>query len=586
MKLNRPILIRHILEKGKLPEKYFERIFAELNNDRSQILNLFGRENIIKLKEMPDVNTKILFIQELLSTHGQKRKVTNHIDSVCRFSDDELETLCDDLFADGYLSFTVFGCNDSRDIDVFVVVEENKCNNGLPPSLKKRSIEQITKELIEIGYDVTRGIDIVVCAVNEGRIVAISKGSAEICNVVLATYANHDQFYPVPELNAIEIKLFDKIVGLSGYILKHLEELVEDRVYAELRPSKCEAYHGGIDQIIEYSKNFIDWIDWFNPTKMGNAIWMDSMKSLVMKYCQLIIGHEKIPMEYVKKNIASAASTIIGPQYLDNLMFFLYRGECGSYSCEIIPILHGQYLKIIEQDSKTRQSSKFFIDISGINTEEFIFREILEAFLESPYKPSQRFVNLWERGAFADLNSLFILENFGNTELLRQIIGNDAFEQFIWVNQRSPEWLELLKYYKCGRNSGKINDTPEGALNIVRGAITEILVVKYFDFAQIIPHAEKYMTGFIVASNEMGANGAAPDLILLDLSKNMIIPVEIKCLKSAQGNNSYYRGMDLAQRQLTSIKNIIKSPVETGIVLLCHFNGNCIHIDCIMNHYE
>lgn len=116
-------------------------------------------------------------------------------------------------------------------------------------------------------------------------------------------------------------------------------------------------------------------------------------------------------------------------------------------------------------------------------------------------------------------------------------------DNVIEVNQRSDEWIELLKFYRCGTNN--CNNTP--LIDLLRGAIMESVVLQG-DFNSIVK-ATPLMVGLLVKEkNVYQSVGCAPDL-LLHAENDKIIPVEIKCI-SHNSKRNYYRSVTLAKRQL------------------------------------
>ena len=154
------------------------------------------------------------------------------------------------------------------------------------------------------------------------------------------------------------------------------------------------------------------------------------------------------------------------------------------------------------------------------------------------------------------------------------LFGESHNENFIWVNQRSTTWLELLKFYKCGNNSKEIADGFAGKFNLIRGTIAEKLICSHFIFNDF----KKIELGLLVENTKKGSKGCAPDLLIYNALTKEVIPVEIKCLKSNIKNADYYDCFILAQKQCESVKIILNtfvdSIVKRKIVILSWFSDS------------
>ena len=125
-------------------------------------------------------------------------------------------------------------------------------------------------------------------------------------------------------------------------------------------------------------------------------------------------------------------------------------------------------------------------------------------------------------------------------------------KHFIQVPQRSQEWLALQEFYKTGTNNHNFKKTMEGYYNLIRGAITENILINILD----IPGYDKVIPGILVTEKDKkGTLGCSPDLLFV--KDNEIIPVEIKTLPSLTKTQDYYNKFELAQKQLESVSDIL-----------------------------
>lgn len=184
----------------------------------------------------------------------------------------------------------------------------------------------------------------------------------------------------------------------------------------------------------------------------------------------------------------------------------------------------------------------------------------------------------------ASINSIFEIrssEEIDRINLLK-FFSPEIYERFIWENQRSPEWLRLLDYFKCGSHTKTIGTDIVSKYNLIRGSITEMIICNSFDCKTIgLDKFSKIQIGLIVDGMTEKSNGCAPDLLLV--SDDEIIPVEIKCLHSGRKNSDYYRGLDLAKRQCNSVKSILcTTVVKRGLILLSWFEEEQLFIESIL----
>ena len=143
-----------------------------------------------------------------------------------------------------------------------------------------------------------------------------------------------------------------------------------------------------------------------------------------------------------------------------------------------------------------------------------------------------------------------------NNDTLTELIEN----HFIFLHQRSNEWKELLKFYKCGKNSGSIAKTFQGKYNLIRGNFIEMMVQHYITdiFSHLgINDIYVFSLGLVVENvGVKGCRGAAPDLLAIT-TNGILYTVEIKGLKSRRVNSDFNRGIELARKQVKTVETIL-----------------------------
>lgn len=274
------------------------------------------------------------------------------------------------------------------------------------------------------------------------------------------------------------------------------------------------------------------------------------------------------------------------PIEFDNILFVLSRGKLGQLDDlnkiqNIFDILIEQY-RLIISDIK---STYFMADVN-VSIDEYLLKspdfDVAE-FIKSPNVPTQElatFINEQHQQT-QSVNQIFIIKSFGIDKLPAQMLSNVCVE-----DQRSPEWLELLKFYKCGNSvNNPINFVDcETNFNLIRGCIGEKLLIDLIDWNELvdvdgdgntdIKPIEKCMCGLIVETKGVANSiGAAPDLIIITKT-NQLIPVEIKTIVSEPNivNKKFLREIKLASGQLERTINLINKIMDIntyGLNVFC-----------------
>lgn len=467
-----------------------------------------------------------------------------------------------------YTQFVIFGCETSTDIDIACIVRDSDHSNGETKPIAKSEMERLYSELGELGYDITRGVDISEIVVNAfGNVIAISKGSKEIQNMIYKTYHLHKQKYPCPVNALIDVEPVDKIRGLSKFILDNLYDLVDNLVYSkkEISSIRKQVYMGGGNQIIEFGKEIGKYVRLSNlGSDLSNSNLAPILKSLVMKYIQLILLVEG-EYAYSKINLASEIAKYI-PDSTEFAKYFLFRGREGIYDCTFLPQLHQHFVRIVQELCFIPIISN--LDIEVIENITNLDDRIFNQFIKSPISPTKDFEKLWvESYNDSGINSLFVTQSSNPGELFDiknadgdYIIEVEDRERFLFLDPKSVEWLHLLTLYRAGTNTKIISDSMESKYNLIRGSIGELIVSEYLDLKLLgLQPMIKLTIGLIVENIIPGSRACCPDLILVSGSGDEIIPVEIKCLKSLTKNKDYYRGISLAKRQCIGTIELIGS---------------------------
>lgn len=497
-------------------------------------------------------------------------------------------------------SFNVFGCPHSRDIDVIVAVASpHLITNGNMHLLES----DLKLKLAEIGYDVNRGLDINLCYALNGNIHCISNGGRETQNILFQTYDLHRQAYPCIVTSNIEIDIMDKLKATAKFILDHLEVLIGKKFYQVVRSDRKEAYKKSEDSI-DFSNKMCSYIlDNINESvdlTLNNIQWRNFMKSLVMKIIQLILQFDSIETSYTKMGLTEKFDSLYQGSK-ESILWFLFYGTKGVFDIAILIVLFQQYNWIVHELNTTYEPLQFQpiqIDMSSVETS--ISNDLLSEFLKSASEPTSTFEVEFDKVCpNRDLNDFFQVDPIG-----AEYIPSDLNAHLHQIQQRSGEWLDLLRFYKCGTSLGVTPLDPnvnwvKFYYNLIRGNIIEQMVISGGNFDSILGvSSHKITVGLLVREKKQGSPGCSPDLLLKinvvdpicsrTTTTGNIIPVEIKCINSRPNNNhDYRRSIKLATKQLESTIDILSvalpSNPRMGIICIVYFyddGGRQPIVDC------
>lgn len=477
----------------------------------------------------------------------RKQNLTNQ-----QFSD-----LCEEKFTDIYASlgaFNIFGCPDSRDVDLVVVI-----NNSHKP-VSRSSLQKLRDEVKSlVGKD---DLDInYITLDNTGNILDLSKGSRETQNIVIETYHLHPQKYPLLFKEKVYVERIDKVRGLIKYVIDHVEVLTEIPTNTHL--ARTMFYMASMDERI-------DQITRMYITPSGHPQFLECIKSLTVKCIQLYIYPIGI---YTKRGLAAAV-----PELESDLLDMLYR---KAFHQDSFNILWQKVIKILDESKlryKTFYEAK--LDVTGAE----VFSPVLvEEFAKSTERPTDVFVNEWLKkyGRVSDtINEFSVLDKHIGT---LPDLPSDIAIRIMMANPRSPEWLVLLKTYKCGRNSGLVptDGTPEDIIhdryNLIRGIIVETAIMQKIEWSKIILNSVPFTIGMIVEDLTPGSRGCCPDLLLS--TPDGVVVVEIKCILG-NSNSNFERAYSLATKQIKTARDFFgRAAAPKGLFVLAKCVGSAITVE-------
>lgn len=484
-------------------------------------------------------------------------------------------------------TFNVIGCEYSTDIDIIIPVPSVQIITDYKNKKFNLNLDLIKDDLTNLGYDLMSGeldVNLVYLDPDKLNIVVSLIGEPKLTqNIIHYTYKLHHQSYPPIIHNPVQIDLCNFTRLFSKIILDWMEKLLGKSRYKELRPTKVQVYTDIISRL-DFALQILEEVNFVELYKTNKNI----IKSIGMKLSQLALLC-LAELEFTKVKISHQINKILPIEY-DNILFILTRGVMGKMDDldkiqQVFNVLIIQYKTVIEDIKLCYKMSDYPININDYlsNSTDFVITQ----FIKSPEKPTVELSTYIDNQyqLTQSLNQLFVIKSFGINRLPTQLVLHICVE-----NQRSPEWLELLKFYKCGNS---INNTIpfvncETNFNLIRGCVGEKLLVDLIDWNMLVDEVDKpvfkCICGLIVETKGFaGSIGIAPDLLIVTKT-NQVIPVEIKTIVSDPNisvNKKFLREIKLASKQLETSMNLINQIMKIntyGLIVFCFIHDNQITI--------
>ncbi len=473
----------------------------------------------------------------------------------------------------------IFGSPDSRDIDCVIILF---IDGKYDLDHDKPDIDKVRSVLQQIGYDVeNRTIDCGLIVVDDnGDVLRTSKGPcSETQNIVFYTWHHHVQVtndLPIKRpISVDQFDVLDKARSVTLCILDRLKRFLGNSTYKKVREQKRNVYSDGGIARVEFT---MELVPLFLMPHRDEVVpkWYDEMKSLIMKLVQLVLLEQGI-LEYDKTQLPIQAETI--GYNGDHIRWFLTRGNAGKFSYATFYELMWNYYRIVLDN--THNIVWYDVDPPSeyprTLTPEF-HAEFCTCMLDASDHAIDLFLK-FNKAVPTDtnyLNDVFV-EPCTNVHCLD---ANFVKNHVIEVPQRSKEWRDLLRYYQCGRNSGVIelhNPSPEEFIrhhwNLIRGCIGEQYGTE-LNFEPLVGPYTSVSVGLLVKHKEQGSPAIAPDLLLV-LTDEKVVPVEIKCITGEFAeNNAYRREIKIACRQINKAKAILGEHISElgGLIVLVYMS--------------
>lgn len=436
--------------------------------------------------------------------------------------------------------YNVFGCELSTDVDI-------ACSVPLS-ILDQINRKEILVDTTHIEKKFERPCDFNFCYIENGNIQATNKGGRELQNIILSTYHLHPQEYPCLVTTMITIPIEDRISSICKFILDNMKVLLREDYYVE-RQKRRDMYSIAGKERIQYTVELCDKIIFDD---------YDLIKSLTMKFVQLAL-HKHGIYSYRKLEMAELFDKLY-PRTKEGIFCLLTRYNVLA-NRDIFSITLVNEYKTAVTNMRILNWNEYKLNLEKNPTE--LSDDLYTNFIKSPMVPTEYFKKNF---AHDSIGRSFPIKS-KNVHLLP---NQDIVES---CDQRSDEWLRLLKFYSCGKNTGILqpqegDDPVEFYYNLIRGCIIEAIVIDQF----YLDGYEQVCVGMLVESKTEHATAIAPDLILVKGSD--IIPVEIKCLPCQPADNkTYRRAIDLAEKELSTSKKLLNVN-KSVVVLVWVWDGN------------
>jgi hypothetical protein len=474
-------------------------------------------------------------------------------------------------------SFNIFGCSLSTDIDIAVVVDKIVQDNFIV-------LTDIYNKLKDLGYDITKKIDIVQVVVNRcGDIVMTNKGTKETQNMIYYTYQNHKQYYePIFTKPIKYIDIYVKISGLTKYIIDNINEFNNSDIISE---PKSELY----TNIIHRIKFINDYLSKYIITKCNSI-----NKSLFVKLLQIIVIYyypQYIEHIYSKLSLARIISDIYKYDY-NTLCAILTRNTIISEFIVDYMLLNDIYQNIIKiYTNISCEVIELFHNFDNkleYNYKNVIFNDmiLMNEFYKSPLVPTDTFISQMKLINPDKQLNIFAIVDYCST--IKKIFDfSDELQLFIdtycdMCQPRTIEWVEKLNYYQCGNSTNSLictsdiySDWVNTYYGLVRGSFIETIIIQTADFNKALDMVvQPFVCGFLTETKEKNSKAISPDLLLIDSITQKIIPVEIKAIV---GNCDYNRFLlkeiKLARLQLSNCKDLLRDKYYGfGLIIIMFIN--------------
>lgn len=483
--------------------------------------------------------------------------------------------------------FVIYGCPTSLDLDCGYLISKKEFD-----MLTKKRCDEI-KMYVQQNTSFTKEIDLNLFFIDKrGNISKANKGKGkDLQNIIFETQSKHKQIYSkafitrevslsVIERTDIPIRTIVNFITLE----KNSKELLGKEEYVDMRDyrkqSSLDAVSWKYYALKVLEKGFTKWF-------MLKPIQLDSnkytfMKGLTMKIVQALQKRDNMKVSYTKPELGKASAKWF--KYSEGIKYFLMRGKDGNvkdaYHClpEILRIIK----ELINSPSPIKWESTL-LDTSK-NPVQSISNEIWEAFIDSPIICTEEFKRKYIEQYGKVTKSMELNKMFPAPSTDYKLLPKALQEFVVDIDQRTDEWVKLITFYKCGKNTGidelKSNEDPlEAWYHLIRGCYMEECVQNYLqkNYKDILEYYNMYhftpaTIGLLVEEKGIqNSPGASPDMIFMKNNGEFIV-VEIKTMKIEfnETSSEYRRSASLAIKQCERVITDITSLCIGYLVVMAY----------------
>ena len=460
--------------------------------------------------------------------------------------------------------FNIFGCPLSTDLDIAILVDDQDVISKYNDEIVEVDLTEIEKGVAELGYD--KELDITLVFVDDrGNICETSKGnSSDTHNMIYYTHVHHKQKNECFVDHPVKVHMIDKLRATSKYIADYLELFIGKEEYAEERYDRRASYATYWGRV-EYPASVVHKITF--PSEPSYTL-LSRFKALTMKFLQLSLL-DRGEQCYTKKGLSIKAGELFSDlEDAEEIAFYLLTRKVHPRASILFGRMIEDYRRIVE---KVRNEYDWIsLDVDLEKNLPGIVPELLSEFVKSPDEPTERFKEIYhEHYDIDNINQSFPHPAFGIDYL-----PDSLASRTLVCDQRSPEWLDAIKFYLCGKSNGiveKEGDPIVTRYNLIRGCLMELVMAHSVEYTKIqsLEKTYKCNVGLIVEEKDVEKSpGVAPDLLLIDEEKIAI--VEMKCFMGIPGEETsdFRRACKLAKTQLHSAEEIIGRKCQKLFVIM------------------
>jgi len=493
--------------------------------------------------------------------------------------------------------FNVYGCPDSRDINVIAQWEELDVVEKVWQGQVAVDDSAIRRELEVLGYNLRRQLNIDLIWIHERNDIGFCSSGAraeEVQNWLLGTYGMHAQKYACLLKSSVSLDVLTQARAAAKYVLDYWRPLIgEDlpKSDANERAALLGCGHGGKGDAwkrVDLAISGLERIALPDPCRLNT--WLSQMKSLCTRIIQLALLVHGVEAYSVRELVSKSTGFC---DYPEGLLYLLSDGCSGDFNVvsRAMKQLWQAYREIVVDCREGVTWCTKPLSIEGMKNPTLLPDVVFADVLSSPLVVPQTLIDCF-RAVTPDGESP-VLPEFRLRSSTESSLPSWLRHRVELCDQRDPEWMYLYRYYLCGRHSEsvtKMDDVDkfvESNYHLIRGCVMEMVLRDCVDYKELLdlPNCYTASVGFIVEQKGVeGSPGCAPDLLVIvpdsgtsdcqSDDKYEVIPVEMKCMREGFAENANYRReVSMATTQLRTCLDLIGRGTR-GLIMMLWWDGS------------